>query len=139
MSGLESLAPQAKRVTVAGRDFDLLPVKMRDLKAFSDAAIPVAPLVLTNRVLEAATEHYEGMKAALAIAAKAEPEWLDGLDPEEFFRLVSAVVEVNGDFFVRRLTPLILVMQAQTQAAIDRLGVPSLPTSGATDTPSPPS
>ncbi len=136
MSDLASLSPQAKRVTVAGRDFDLSPVRMGQLAAFSEAVMPVVPLVLAGRVLEAATGHYEGMKAALAIAAKAEPDWLDNLAPDDFLRLVAAVVEVNGDFFVRRLTPLILVMQAQMQAAVERLGPPSSPILDATDMPS---
>ncbi|MGV8987815.1 MAG: DUF6631 family protein [Cypionkella sp.] len=134
MSGLDDITPKLKQLTVAGRDFVLSPVRMGQLSAFSDAVMPIVPMVLAGRILEAATQHYEAMKAALVIAVKADPEWLDGLMPDDFLKLVAAVVEVNGDFFVRRLTPIILVMQAQMQAAIDQVGAPSLPTLDATDT-----
>jgi hypothetical protein len=136
MSDLASLTPQAKRITVAGREFALLPIKMGQLAAFSAAVMPIAPFVLSGRIMEAATDHYAAMQAALAIAAKAEPEWLDDLSPEDFLELVAAVVEVNGDFFARRLTPIILVMQARIQAAVDRIGAQSSPTLAETGMPS---
>ena len=122
MSDLAELSPKVLSVTVAGRAFALTPVRMGQIAAFSEAVMPIAPMVLSGQILEAATQHYAALRAALVIATKADPVWLDDLMPDDFLQLVAAVVEVNGDFFARRLTPIILVMQARMQMAIDKLG-----------------
>ena len=133
--GLDALAvPEPRRLTVAGRDFALTPVRMGKLAAFSKAAMPIAGLVLTGRYVEAVTDHWEGARAAVAVATGADPEWLDDLEPTDFLRLVQAVVEVNGDFFVQRLTPVILAMQAKLAVATAQVGQESQPSSGNTVT-----
>lgn len=139
MSGLDALAPQDRQITVAGREIALSPVRMGKLAPFAAAAMPVAGLILDGRILEAATEHYDSISTALIIAAGVEQAWLDDLAPDDFLRLTQAVVEVNGDFFIRRLTPVLLAMQAKLQMAMTGTMAPSLPSSGATDTASPPS
>lgn len=136
MSGLDALAPREKAITVAGRQLALRPIRMGKLSAFAEAAMPVAPLILAGRIAEAATEHYANISAALIIATGADQAWLDELFPDDYLRLVQAVVEVNSDFFLRRLAPLILVAQATIQAQVDQITQPSLPISGETDTPS---
>lgn len=139
MNGLDALAPQDRLITVAGRAIALSPVRMGKLAPFAAAALPVAPLILDGRILEAATEHYGSISAAVIIAAGVEQAWLDDMAPDDFLRLVQAVVEVNGDFFIRRLTPVLLAMQAKLQMAVTGITAPSLPNSVGTDTASRPS
>ena len=126
--------PESRRLTVAGRDFAISPVRMGKLAAFSKAAMPIAGLVLTGRYVEAITDHWDSARAAVAVATGAEPEWLDELEPTDFLRLVQAVVEVNGDFFVQRLTPLIVALQAQMAAVTAQIGAQSQPSSADTVT-----
>lgn len=135
MSDLEALSiPEPRRVTVAGRDFALTPIRMGQIAAFSRRIMPVSGLILSGQYVQAVTDHYEPCREAIAIATGAEAEWLDSLLPTDFLRLVQAVVEVNGDFFVQRLTPLIFAMQAQASSVIAQIGQPSLPSSENTDT-----
>lgn len=45
--------------------------------------------------------HSEALFAAVALLVDRSPEELEQLPPEDFIALVSAVLEVNADFFTR--------------------------------------
>ncbi|MDO9524984.1 MAG: hypothetical protein Q7J57_05515 [Gemmobacter sp.] len=113
-STLETFAPVPRRITIADRDFDLLPLRMRQLPVFSKVVAPVVPLVLAEDYIGAVRQHYPAVAEAITIATGAEPAWLDELFPNQFLALATGVIEVNLDFFARHLLP-------QVRAAAGRI------------------
>lgn len=114
---LEAFAPEPCEVVVAERRIALLPLRIRQLPAFSRAVSKVAPLLAEGRLIEALAADGDGVIEAVAIAADVEREWLDELYPDAFLDLVAAVVEVNLDFFGRRLRPALEAAQERLTAA----------------------
>lgn len=124
---LEALAPIPKRVTIAGRGIELLPLRIRQLPAFSRAVSKVGPLLAEGRLMEALAADGEGVIEAIAIAADVDREWLDGLYPDDFLDLAAAVVEVNLDFFGQRLRPALEAAQERLAKAMISAGERSSP------------
>lgn len=87
------------------------PVKVKDLPAFLAAVEPIARDLAAGDILAALARHADGVIAATAIGAGVERAWLEQQDADVLVDLAARVVEVNADFFVRRVLPAI------TQAA----------------------
>lgn len=135
MEDLATFIPEPRRITVAGQEFAILPLKMRQLTAFAKAVTPLMPLLMELRYADIVVNHPDEARAAVAVATGASPEFLDDLYPDDFMALAGAVFEVNLDFFARRVLPTVrrnagLVRQAMAVSA----GEPALPTSPAADT-----
>lgn len=52
-------------------------------------------------------QHADGVCKAVSICINREADWVQGGNVAEFFDLVSTVLEVNRDFFTRRIVPLL--------------------------------
>lgn len=52
-------------------------------------------------------EHGEAVFKAVAIAVERDATWIGGADLAEFIALATKVVEVNRDFFIQRIVPLL--------------------------------
>lgn len=55
-------------------------------------------------------DHSEAFMSAAAMVTNKPVSFYQGLGPDQFFEVASAVVKVNGDFFVRSLAPVLLRM-----------------------------
>lgn len=136
---LEIFAPTPRIICVDGREIAVLPLRMRQIPGFTKAVTPVAPYLLADQMLMAVQVEYDNLRDAIAIATGTEPAWLGDLYPDAFIALASAVVEVNADFFARRVLPAIrTASEAVTRAvgeakaaalAGDPTGQPSSPIS----------
>lgn len=76
----------------------------------------------------------EDLVRAVAIATDQTEDRLGELLPDEFLALVTAVVDVNADFFVRRVLP---ALNAATETTLATLGVTPLLSSSPTATAGP--
>jgi hypothetical protein len=85
----------------------IAPVRVRDLPAFLAAVEPILRDVANGDIVGALARHADAVIAATAIGAGVERAWLDEQDAETLVDLASRVLEVNADFFVRRLLPKI--------------------------------
>lgn len=97
-------------------------VTMKDLKAFTAACSPF--LSAFDEAGELATrdgkapddfalfrvlaENGPAFMQAAALVTNAPVEYYERLRPDQFFEVASKVVEVNGDFFVRALAPVLI-------------------------------
>ena len=102
---LEILFPQARTETIAGETLSIPNLKVRQLSAFAKVSEPYMPLVVTADYMAVLTHHTEAACQAVSIVTGAEVAWLMDLGPDDMLRLISAVYEVNFDFFARRLLP----------------------------------
>lgn len=110
MDELETIyQPRAIEVEVGGRTVSVKPLTVGQLPVFARAIRPLAPALQGGEAdwLELIAEHGESVIASVSIATAMTREDLGGLPPDEFVRLAAAVMEVNMDFFVRRLTPAV--------------------------------
>jgi len=105
MDDLDIFDPEPVNVTVGGATFPILPLKVRQLAAFTRAINPVLPLILAQDFRAATMTHCDDMQAAMVIATGRGAEEIGELYPDGFLRLVRAVMEVNLDFFARRVLP----------------------------------
>lgn len=139
MDDLEVFAPVPRKITVAGREFAILPLRMRQIPQFMQAVSPVVGLILAQAYVQAATEQAEAVQEAVAIATGASPEFLADLFPNQFLALASAVFEVNIDFFARQVLPAWTeTLMILLEAVMPQAGLTSLPGSGGAATVSTP-
>lgn len=116
-TGLGPLAPVTETITVGGRELTIRPAGLVELAKMAQALGPVM------RAIEAAPEgeaigstllpalmdpdNAQGLLTAAAVGASQPLEWVGQLPGDEQFQLVVKVIEVNLDFFDRRLRPVV--------------------------------
>lgn len=111
--------PVPVALVIADEALELTPLKVGELPAFTRAIRPFAERLGTEPDwLSLLAEHGEAVLAALAIASRRPRAWIDGLDLDEAIRLAEALLEVNADFFVRRVSPQIARAAASLEARI---------------------
>ncbi len=132
---LETYIPIPREIVVGGKTLAVTPLRVRQVPAFTRAIAAAAPLLMDGKIGAAVALHGNDIITAMAVAT-GEPETMIGdLLPDEFLLLVSTVMEVNGDFFARRVAPLIMAIQAKAEAAMKTMaGATSSPSSSDTAT-----
>lgn len=105
---------------------DVSPLKVKDLPAFLAAIEPIARELAQGDILAALARHADAVIAATAIGAGVQRAWLEEQDAGVLVDLASQVMEVNADFFARRVLPR-LTAAAETLARIGSGGTASSP------------
>lgn len=129
--GLSAFVPETIRVPLRDGAVDIRPLTVGQLPAFSKAVSPILPALLSGQIMPALMADPDALVAAVAVSTGLEAAGLRAMDPVEFVALAQAMVEVNVDFFARRLLP---AARAAEQAILARVvalappnGEPSLP------------
>jgi hypothetical protein len=118
---LDVLEPSGSSVTYRGELIDVKPLTIGQLPKLVRTARPVINAVLALQTLPddadgdgfvdllvgLVADHGEAIYQAAAICIGKTPEWVAGGDLDEFVVLAKALVEVNRDFFVQKLGPLL--------------------------------
>lgn len=136
---IADLAPIPRKLTVAGRHFDLLPIRIRQITAFGRAIAPMMAVRApkdwrpVDLVVALATQYPAELREAVAIGANVDPEWLDELFLPDFLRLAAAVFEVNVDFFARAVLPTVTELADRLTATAEAAGI--RPATGAPPSP----
>ena len=139
---LDVFAPVPHVVTLNdGREVALMPLRLGQMPAVTNAAKPMGGLLLAD-FLTILDDHAEAAADLIRAAAPLDAGAVAALYQDEVVRLLSAIQEVNQNFFIQRLRPemtqaaLSATTRMKTLAAL--AGVSSLPGSGSTATTSPP-
>jgi hypothetical protein len=124
MSELEIVSPPEKQIEFLGRKIALTPITMGKLQRFTIAVRPIAAdlflaLEGSGDVVQTIELHGERMIEAVSIATGIEQTELESVLPDDFLKLAEAVVEVNADFFVRRLIPSLMPLFVRAVVAIN--------------------
>ena len=116
---LEILEPQAKAVEYRGERLEIRPLTIGMLPKFVRLARPVIDALIDadlaqlqdgdelDVLLDLVVDHGEASFAAAALVTAKPQAWIESGDPAEFIALATAVFEVNRDFFIRKLAPLL--------------------------------
>lgn len=116
--GLGAFVPETTRVNLRDRVVDIRPLTVGQLPAFSRAVTPILPALLSGQIMPALMAEPEALVSAVAVSTGLDPADLRAMDPVDFVALAQAVIEVNVDFFARRLLP---AAKAAEQAILARM------------------
>jgi len=105
MDTLEKIAPVPITITVAGESLTISPIKTRELPRMLKAVKPIAAEIQAGDIAGALLANADCLVEAVAIGARKPRAWVDELELDDLVQLASAVLEVNGDFFVRAVLP----------------------------------
>jgi hypothetical protein len=108
----------AQRLRIGGRDIAVDPVTVRDLPAFLAAVEPIARELMAGDVMAALAHNADRLIQAVCTGARVERAWLDDQQADVLVELAVAVIEVNADFFARRVLPAV-TQAAQTLSRMD--------------------
>jgi hypothetical protein len=117
---LEILGPTNNVAKFGGEEITVSPIRMGKLQAFTIAVKPIAQDLIAalsgeGDLLATIEQHGDKLIEAVHIATGVPRETLEGAQIDEFITLAAAVVEVNADFFARRLLPAV-------RGAVENLG-----------------
>jgi len=110
----EIIEPKQVKATINEIEYDIKPLKIGQIPAFTRAIKPAIASFTWNNDDEAENldvdivaligEHGDGIMEATAIATGAPLEDVQDMEIDEFAEVVADVLAVNADFFTRRLT-----------------------------------
>ncbi len=114
------MIPSTPQIIIESRTGNIIlePMRMAKLKAFSDAVEPVITQVFSvledtenskQNIVQMITKHYDDLIKVVCVACtEMTKEKIDDMLPDDFVNLVGGVIEVNADFFVQNLLPMIV-------------------------------
>jgi len=115
MGEFDVIEPPASAATFGGRQLTVAPLKVGQLPAFARAIKPISGAVeaiATGRaaltlpaMLDMIADHGEAIIDAVSIASGVPVAELAEATPDQLIELAAVCMEVNADFFARRLTP----------------------------------
>ena len=123
--GLDAFVPETIRVTLPRGPVDVRPLTVGQLPGFGRAVTPIMPLLLSGQIVPALMADPEAFFEAVAISTGLPTDELKALDPAHFIPLAQAVIEVNVDFFDRRLLPAARAAEQAILARMARLTDPT--------------
>jgi hypothetical protein len=89
------------------RGVAVAPIKVRDLPRFLRAIEPIAAELQAGDIAGALMRNIDAVIEATVIGACVERAWLEEQTPDVLATLAARVLEVNADFFVRRVLPVV--------------------------------
>lgn len=129
MNELEVINPVGKQIKIKDENLTITPFKFGELPRVFRAVDPI--LVELTNALQHRNNHAAMLSALMAsagdnvldlitVGVRKPREWVEQLDSDEGLELFAAVLEVNVDFFVKKVLPrlnktLEAVVPGQTQ------------------------
>ena len=114
---LTTLFPTGKEITISAENLTIKPFKFGELPKVFKIVQPMAAAFAT---LQAQRENPATAIAGLiatggdhildlmVIGSHKPREWIDNLDMDEGATLLTAILEVNADFFIRKVLPIVM-------------------------------
>ena len=126
---LDILDPQPAVVQFRGERLEIRPLTVGQLPRFARLAKPIiaglldsalddtAESGLIDVLLDVVGDHGEAAIEATALVTGRPVEWLEAGNPAEFLALVSAVFQVNRDFFTHQVVPVLATLRPSAAGA----------------------
>lgn len=128
---LEAFDPPTDTVSVGGETLTITPIRVvhlpaliREVKALMTAGVALptdATALQPGWVLDLVENHLDAILRICALAIGRPTDWVGQLDAMELIELAMKVVEVNADFFGRRLGPVMLRVNRGLSSASARV------------------
>lgn len=115
---LETLIPQPVEIEIGGEKLAIMPLTIGQLTRVMKALKPaLADIQGEINLTLLAADHGETLLSAVSAATGKDVDWLDTLQTDDFTRLAGKLIEVNADFFTRRLLPEITAATSRIEKA----------------------
>lgn len=126
-NGLDIITPTERSVTIGDEIITVTPIRMGKLQAFTNALEPIFGEVLAAingeaDMLHIIASHTGDMIEAVSIGSGLPRDSIEGMLPDEFLDLASAVLMANADFFARRLLPRVSQTLASLKEQVAEIG-----------------
>ena len=72
-----------------------------------DKEVAIADIFSLEFVMRLVEEYTDHLVKAVSVAVRKDEGWVGEVQADEFLELVTAILAVNTDFFVRRLLPML--------------------------------
>lgn len=125
---LASLLATEKTINIGGKDVVVKKMRVKQIPPVIATISPFAHLLKSYKdqgeqfdMMQVVLYHNVEALQLVKILCDEEPEFVDELDIEELVVLVTAIVEVNLDFFVRRVLPLLSGEMARLASVMPKL------------------
>jgi hypothetical protein len=118
---LAILTPAGVEVTAGGETITITPIKVKELNIFLAAIQPVLGDLTRKEidVMALVIKSPETVIKATAIGCRKPVEWIGELEIDELTKLALAVIEVNADFFIRKVLPAVQTSMQNLTAKLD--------------------
>lgn len=129
---LAAVIPPKKYLSIAGVDVEIVQIKIGRLPLVLRAVQPLRHMIVKQDGpfdMAGMFMLYADECLTLLAALSGQPrEWIDALDIDDAIRLLSALLEVNMDFFVQRVLPLMPSLLRGLRAKTEQLRAMAGPT-----------
>lgn len=115
---LNTLIPPPVVLAIGGESIEITPILTRELVPMIEACRPIMAELATGDAMAALANHPAALLRAVAIGARLDEARLGAMPLDELLALASAVIEVNADFFVRRLSPAMSLAMERVAKAL---------------------
>ena len=114
MSELNTLFPVGKQISIKDENLTLKPFKFGELpkvfKAIETLSGTIGVLMRDRNVNPASittliAEGGDGILELMVIGSKKDKSWIEDLEMDEGVDLLTAIIEVNADFFIQKVLP----------------------------------
>lgn len=110
-SDLDKIIPQPNVVTVGGKDIEVKTMKVKQLSATIKAIQPFAAAFKAQRdsfdAAEIVMSHTDNVVDLVVILTGESKEFVEDLGIDELVIVFTKLVEVNLDFFIQKVLPLL--------------------------------
>lgn len=122
---LDTYIPLERVIQAGGKNISVSPLRVRQIPAFARAIAPAVPALSGGDLAGAVGAHGDSLIRAVCVATSEAEDWVGDLMPDEFMALCVVVIEVNADFFSRRVVPTLMQASEATRKALMAGEMPS--------------
>lgn len=127
-SDLDKIIPQPNIVTVGGKDIEVKTMKVKQLSATIKAIQPFAAAFKAQRdsfdAAEIVMSHTDNVVELVVILTGESKEFVEDLGIDELVIVFTKLVEVNLDFFIQKVLPLLSGAMGRLTAGLPNAGSP---------------
>lgn len=123
----EAVEPKVFEYILGDDRHTLSAMKIGQIPKFTRIIRPIVPEVSgknldQNTILDLIADHGESIIEAVAVATNLPINTVQLIDPDDFVDIVFLVIEVNADFFAKRLAPMMQSIPERMQASTETIG-----------------
>lgn len=127
VGGRTRVATDGAAVVVPQRTLYVTEIEVAELPAMLRACQPIFDLLVRHDMQAAILRDPDAVINAIRVGARLTAEDMAGLAIDEMVRLGAAVIQVNADFFVRRLGPaFVTAIEKMTKTVAGSVPSPNL-------------
>ena len=143
-----ALERPSRAVPFNGQTITVCPLELRQTPPFTRLIRYAAPALMRvygardaqdgsfeDAFLELIADHGEEIIAAMATACDQDAALIERGTVEDMIPLILAIVEINGDFFAKRVAPMLAQMRGKVDAAVGALQAAESAGTGSTPSP----